>query len=84
MSKIYNYLEKQNKKLKNKILPCSYCGNKDIKICIDRAIFKTEKTDYTFYCACSTKNCDCSANASTPLKAVKLWNEQQTRLKNQK
>lgn len=82
MSKIYDDLKIQNEKFRSQIKPCYFCSNKEVKICLDRSIFGVKR--YTYYCACQTVNCDCGEAATTPRKAVELWNYHQERLKETK
>lgn len=75
MSKRFEKAKEYTEKYKNKLLPCKYCGNKNILIVSDRTIFPPK--DGWNVC-CSTHNCDITATYTSVKEAIKRWNEKQS------
>lgn len=76
MAKRFEKAKEYTKKYKNVLLPCKWCGNKDINITSERMIFNDNKNYYSV--TCSTTNCDCTKFYTSVKDAVIAWNKKQT------
>ena len=87
MSKRFEQAKTYTEKYRDKLLPCRYCGNADIRIASDREtyIVGEDRSVYTarirsrnaWSVVCSTPNCDCSGIYTNVREAVEEWNERQ-------
>lgn len=89
MSKRYEQARIYTEKYKSQLKPCKWCGNTDICITTDRLTVVTndDKTVSNAQCktvngwsvVCSTPHCDCTAVYTSVYKAIKQWNEMQSK-----
>lgn len=89
MSKRFEQARAYTEKYKDKLLPCRYCGNTDIRIASDRETVVVGKdknystartrTQNVWSVVCSTPHCDCSGTYTSVLKAIEDWNGKQRR-----
>ena len=88
MSKRFEQAKAYTKKYKDKLSPCRFCGNTDIRIASDResVIVGTDRKAYgtvrvryrnVWAVVCSTYRCDCTRNFTSVRKAIDHWNERQ-------
>ncbi len=75
MAKRFKLAKKYTEKYKNVLLPCKYCGNKDVHITSERMVMNDPKN---YWCVtCSTHACDCTNFYTSVKVAIKMWNERQ-------
>ena len=89
MSKRFEQAKAYTEKYRDKLSPCRYCGNTDIRIASDRESVVvgvdrkagTARVRYrNVWCVvCSTDHCDCSKEFTSVRKAVEHWNEKQNK-----
>lgn len=88
MSKRFEQAKAYTEKYKDKLSPCRFCGNTDIRIASDResVIVGSDRKAYgavrvryrnVWVVVCSTDRCDCTRNFTSVRKAIDHWNEQQ-------
>ena len=75
MAKRFEKAMEYTQKYKDVLLPCKWCGNKEIIIASQRTIFPAKEG---WSVCCSTHNCDITATYSSVKKAVEAWNSKQT------
>ena len=63
-------------KYKKDLLPCSYCGNTNVRIVSDRVMGPPAKDGWSV--CCETERCDCTGVYTSVKAAIKRWNEKQT------
>lgn len=73
MSKRFEKAKYYTEKYKSILIPCKYCGCKDIQINSDRMAFGDNK-NYWYVC-CLTRGCDCTGFYTSVRQAIKRWNE---------
>lgn len=89
MSKRYEQAKIYTEKYKAQLKPCRWCGNADICITTDRLTVVTNndrtvsnaryKTINGWSVVCSTPHCDCTSIHTSVQKAIKQWNEMQSK-----
>lgn len=76
MAKRFERAKAYTKKYKSILLPCRCCGDTDIRITSERTIFPAKDA---WAVGCGTPCCDCTGAYTSVKKAVKRWNEMQTK-----
>lgn len=71
MSKRFELAKQYTEKYKDRLHPCKYCGNKDVRVVSDRQILGVP-CDVWSVC-CSTPYCDCTGSYRSVKDAVACW-----------
>ena len=74
MAKRFEKARQYTEKYKDKLIPCKYCGNNDIRIVSDRSIFQPRDE---WAVVCTTKSCDSTSSYTSVKAAIEAWNKQQ-------
>ncbi len=73
MAKRFEKAVEYTEKYKSMLLPCKWCGNKDVRIMSDRTILSNPKCGW--FVSCQTPHCDCTDTYTSVKKAIEKWNE---------
>lgn len=80
MAKRFELASQYTEKYRDKLHPCKYCGNTDIRIVLGRARISSNRTDFcgtknVWSVVCSTLYCDCTGEYDSVKEAVDVWNK---------
>lgn len=77
MAKRFEKAREYTEKYKSVLLPCKYCGCKDIQITSEKMVMNDPKN---YWCVtCSTYGCDCTGFYTSVRMAIKKWNERHSK-----
>ena len=79
MAKRFEKAMEYTQKYKSVLLPCKWCGNKDVRIMSDKTILSNPKDGW--FVSCQTPHCDCTGTYTSVKKAIEKWNENQLKKK---
>ena len=72
MARRFEKAKEYTQKYKSVLLPCRVCGNTDIRIVSDRAMFPPRDV---WGVICTTPKCDCIRPRTSVRESVRAWNE---------